>query len=438
MGKRLLIWQKNILSKTAMPLFNIIKNETYSGITRIINSLDRNPAHQTFGCLDRPYWYYRSYKNFPSSIHQTCLYGLAKIIDTDLFPDLKKEKIINWIKAGIHYWIKIQNKNGTYNEWYENEQSFCPTAFSQLMLSNFLAMPFIQQDKELEKDIIHSLEKSSHWLLSSRNYLAGNQMIAAWVGLYQLKKMGMVEKNKFESFQNDVLKMQNEEGWFSEYGGFDLGYSSLCLDLFSYSDLSNEYHKPIKKLIQMMSHFVRENWFLSGVLNSRNTSHLFPRGIFYFADFCPEGKLLASHLQNLIEKEKTTKPSTVDDWFFNYFYFNSFAMTLIQLNAKKITDYKIQDDAKPTQTHFKNAGIYAVEDQKNAIIVQLKKNGIVKKISESSSELLGMYQSSHKATDQFLTSDYFSQVQQVDVIKKEHEIAIKLPILLFQHKNKRP
>lgn len=56
-----------------------------------------------------------------------------------------------------------------------------------------------------------------------------------------------------------ILKLQTGEGWFPEYGGADIGYLSVSLDMLAeYYSLSRDekVREPINRMVEFLKYFV--------------------------------------------------------------------------------------------------------------------------------------------------------------------------------------
>ena len=60
----------------------------------------------------------------------------------------------------MNYLVKIQNKDGSFNEWYPYENSFVASAFSSYAVSEtLLILPELKSEK-----LTKALEKSAAWI----------------------------------------------------------------------------------------------------------------------------------------------------------------------------------------------------------------------------------------------------------------------------------
>jgi len=136
--------------------------------------------------------------------------------------------------AGIKFLIDNQNKNGSFDEWYANENSFCASAYTGYYLSNLINEKI---KINFKKDIIICLEKLNKYLDNKSNFTNFNQELAKFAFQSKLQK-------KYNSkYLNLIFKKTLEYENF-EYGGLDLGYLSVNLMILS-DLLTNRFNNKI-------------------------------------------------------------------------------------------------------------------------------------------------------------------------------------------------
>src|SRR3990170_4847496 len=104
-------------------------DESYSEIAHVMSYLDRNSASATYGCFDRRYWSWRIGDMANASL-QYGMYPLAwlwKHDDTGAYKGAGN--VLEWIQAAIRFTAKIQKGNGSFNQFFLNEQSVGTTYY---------------------------------------------------------------------------------------------------------------------------------------------------------------------------------------------------------------------------------------------------------------------------------------------------------------------
>ena len=160
--------------------FNLFSRKTMGLIPRFIGFLDRDENSESYGCFDRYYWLYRQ-KDFPNIRFQECAYLFALLYSYD-FPGNKyfnKKILFEWTKASINYiYNSIARRDGSFDELYPNERSFCGTSFTTYLITEAAIL--------LAIDIPNNIRKTGQWLLKNNNTELTNQMAASVMALYNI------------------------------------------------------------------------------------------------------------------------------------------------------------------------------------------------------------------------------------------------------------
>jgi len=94
---------------------------------RFLGLCDRRQGTTTLGCFDRYYWCYKVHDlanaRFQEAIQYFALF--QEHCHSDAQP-----KMVELIKDAIHYWAKLRHGDGSVDEIYPWERSFCATSMS--------------------------------------------------------------------------------------------------------------------------------------------------------------------------------------------------------------------------------------------------------------------------------------------------------------------
>ena len=126
------------------------------------------------------------------------------------------------IYPSIQFLLKNQCRNGSFDEWYKNENSYCATAHVSFLFASNLKY----FDNYLKLKILPKINKSYNYLKNRSNNDSANQDIANLSFQYFYK--GNISK---KLLGNIDYKLENLKG--IEYGGYDLGYLTVNLNIFS-------------------------------------------------------------------------------------------------------------------------------------------------------------------------------------------------------------
>src|SRR5688572_11670500 len=97
-------------------------------IARARGLVDRAEQSRTFGVANRSFWYYRTLTDFPGGSWQQVMLGFA-VLSTSSDPEIHAAEMHELARATLRAWLGAQHRDGSVDEWYLNERSYCATAF---------------------------------------------------------------------------------------------------------------------------------------------------------------------------------------------------------------------------------------------------------------------------------------------------------------------
>ncbi|MEA3254631.1 MAG: hypothetical protein U9Q22_02230 [Candidatus Altiarchaeota archaeon] len=355
---------------------DVYLREVLKQTPRLLSLLDRNPLSKTYGCFDRQYWHY-TVIDFPCARSQEAALTLALLysIDHEMNIYYKNKSVLDWINAALKFWTRIQEGNGSFNEWYPNENSLVATAFSSYAISETLLL--LGDEIKGRDEVISSLKKAAKWLMKKDEDRAVNQGTGAAVFLYNIFLLTGDEEYRKSSEKKIgfILSKQDKEGWFPEYGGADIGYLSLAIDYLSkYYKKSNNRRilKHLKDSVEFISFFIQQNHLFGGIYGSRNTSYLIPHGFEILSREIPTAALISGCIRKALESKKAVSPHSLDDRYLTY-------ITYTNLQA-----YVDSGDTGvghlPNQQEFvrnlPNSGFWIYGDKHIYLVTNYKKGGV--------------------------------------------------------------
>lgn len=301
-------------------------------LPRALALMDRDPTSPTYGSMDRAYWYYRTLTNFPGAVWQQPMVAFAAMAAArhKSNPHAGDPQLIEAAAAALLAWTNAQHRSGAFDEWYRNEFSYCPTAITTAgAVVTLRLLGDIKTDARSRA--LESIRRGGNWLARRYNHGVSNQNLASAValsGLAWFERDGIWEKRTtalLERIAND----QSSEGWFPEYGGFDLGYSTLALDFLALAGSFGFQHltDPMaERLANLLLEIVEGDKAMPGRIGSRGTSHVFLSGAISLSSRIPAMQTLAGRLLGIHAAGLAAGPGDVDDRYFAYFYFPAFAL----------------------------------------------------------------------------------------------------------------
>ena len=273
--------------------------------------------------------------------------------------------------AQIYYWMKIQNRNGSFDEFFPMEESFVATAFT--LYSSCLSIKLLNEDPTFIRDIAF---KACQFLSSYGNPGASNQIAAAIAGMNQYSDLfsDTSFNTTVKKLVDVLLESQSDEGWTPEYGGFDTGYQSITLGWLSdYNSKKKDkrINDSLVKIIEFLSNFIHPDGTIGGEYGSRSTSFLAPHG---FAFNIGNTDLASSFMRKIfIEDSKVN--NSIDDRYICHFLLPSYLLSIKSLTQPigKTVDLPCRRNFSKV---FNDAGIIIKSKPKYYFICSLKKNGV--------------------------------------------------------------
>ena len=287
----------------------IYLKEILNQMPRILSLQNRNKLSKTYGCFDRNYWQYQTKDISFTSLQEGTL-TLALIYNTKNTIYFKNKKILEWIKAGIDFWQKLQKKDGSFDSVYPNEKSIVATAFSSYAISETLLK------LNIRGNVIDNLIKACNWLKDKHEFRVQNQeagTVIAFYNCYLLTKKEWLKEEAEKRIRR--LEELQIEGWFLEYGGADIGYLTLTI-----SYLANYYKKSkdktAKRILNKAIDFLYENL---GSIGTRNTKYLMPFGIEIMAGENKKARDIAGYIRTKTIYQEIPAPYCFDDQYLIHF-----------------------------------------------------------------------------------------------------------------------
>lgn len=269
------------------------------------------------GVGDRQYvsW---GFIDFANGTYQGAAHGLSLLIVNELLPTwLSQHECIRFIERIFHGTKAITRSDGSLEEAFPHEGSFCVTALVVFDLLESLRLLKMEEAKqshciEIIKPLVGFLMRSdeSHGLIS-------NHLSTASAALYLWHDMTGDEsaERKGRELVDRVLSNASSEGWFLEYSGADPGYQSLCLHYLSCLDELRpdlELRPWLEQGVRFLSYFVHPDGSFGGCYGSRRTRFYYPTCAEYLASEVPIAARMSSFMRQSIEDRSTVGLASMD------------------------------------------------------------------------------------------------------------------------------
>ena len=364
-------------------------DETHRNVPRLLALFDNDCTSSSYGMGDRYYWAW-GLIDFGNGTFQGAAHGMARLWRAGLWPcPTPKEQFIGRINALFIGAERLMRKDGSLEEAFPNEGSYCVTALVAFDLLCALDLLSAELDNDLAKhwqatiaQMIGYLKKAdeTHALIS--NHLA--TAVAALLRWHQLIGDNGAEL-KARLLLDRILDHQSEEGWFKEYEGADPGYQTLCTYYLA------DVHKlrqdlgllePLRRSIQFLWHFAHPDGSFGGLYGSRCTRFYYPAGIEMLSEEIPEAAALASYMSASIAKQSVVTLSAMDEPNFIPM-FNAYAWAATLQDEIKSGSNNRSVPTLPCQSHeplrlnFLQAGLWIDRGPSHYTVVSAHKGGVV-------------------------------------------------------------
>jgi hypothetical protein len=342
---------------------------------RLLTQACRDENSPFYGCFDRNWWHYRI-RDFSSAILQQGGYTAHLYSQLEGYTKYDHE-LKQLARAATVFWNMRAKKRGAFEEYYPWEQGYPPLAFSSLAMAKLALDEIVHPD-----EIAVGLKKAAKQVQRRFESQAGNQQVAGLAALAVIRKISpeLVNDEKYNSLKKHTLALQNEEGWYTEYDGPDLGYLSVTLDcLWDLYDVTNDtdYLASAEKALGFMHSFVAHRFEGAGMHNARNTDYIVPYGICRFkehedASVREKSEAMLTLLYDRMEDENHFFHA-IDDRYWSHYIGHSLVRAELFLQGK-VNPATIGSTAKRGESateaadKTKKAGKITLETVREAII----------------------------------------------------------------------
>lgn len=363
-------------------MHEVYLNQVYSVLPRILSLYDTDSSSDTYGMGDRYHWAW-GLIDFGNGTYQGAAHGLARLLTHDLLPQkFDTKKILNRIDAMFSATRRLCRKDGSMEEAFPYEGSFCVTAlvaYDLISTIDLLENSLDNDQKNKYLDIIRPLISYLHHA-EETHAIISNHLATAVAALYKWQKVsGESAENRGYELLQIILKNQSTEGWFKEYDGPDPGYQTLCT--YYLADIHRMKPalcllEPLKKSIEFLWHFAHPDGSFGGIYGSRNTRFYYPAGIEWLSNEIPEAACLAEYMRNSIRHNKVVNLLTMDES--NLIpMFNAYCWAATcdeEINDRPILP--CQSD-KAFRKYYDEAGLLLDSENNHYTIVSTNKGGVV-------------------------------------------------------------
>lgn len=366
-----------------MPSDNPYLQEVHTNLPRLLALFDQDPFSPTLGIGDRLYWSWKL-KDFGNGTFQGAVHGLARLVSAKALPEwLSEASILKRIDAMIMAARRLMRRDGSLEEAFPYESSFCVTALVAYDLLSCIALLRGRLSAEQEErwlDVVAPMidflarADETHALIS--NHLA--TAVAALLRWHDLT--GESTDARAHELLNRILEHASSEGWFKEYDGADPGYQTLALYyLADVSALKPEWglSSVLAKACEFLSYFVHPDGSFGGPYGSRDTRFFCPGGIEWLAHSVPAAAAVAIAMRDSIAEKRTVTLSAIDESNLVPF-FNAYCKAAIDFRGRSVPALKLPClTLGPWRNVFPEAGLLIERGKHGYTVMSWHKGGVV-------------------------------------------------------------
>lgn len=406
---------------------------------RLLTQACRDVTSPFYGCFDRNWWHYRI-RDFPSVMLQQGGYTAYLCSGVDRFTEHGQE-LRELAHASALFWNRRAAKRGAFEEYYPWERGYPPLAFSTLAMAKLLLEEVVYFE-----EIAKGLRKAARQLQRRFERQAGNQQVAGLAALAVIRKVrpALVNQQQFDRLKQKTLALQDEEGWFTEYDGPDLGYLSVTLDcLWDLYDVTGDrdYLVSAEKAFDFLHGFVMRRGGGAGMLNARNTDYIVPYGICRFVEHSDKGlQEKGRDLLTMLFSDTGSQDhffSAIDDRYWSHYIGHSVvraAQVLEKAGAGKRSQRKVSPGIVPEQDFSYEQAGYLFRDvghKETKLLVAVRKGGVFSVFNSSGTMLSDYGWVARKGKKQYV-NHWWSDSWKVEISGNSLEVKGNL----FPHREK--
>jgi hypothetical protein len=294
-----------------------LRRHVEDGCRRLLTEQNRDPYTPTYGCFDRRYWGWKLV-DYAEATFQRGVYPLAWQL-WRAGHGHEAEVIAESMRAGLAFALRVQHRDGSFDQAFPNEHSFGATAFLLHPLLAAYDAVAETSPRALRDAVERGLLQAGRFLCSAdethghiANHLAG-AALSLFAAAQRFSEPAFA--SRAERLVEQVLKRSSPEGWFLEYDGADPGYQTLCL-----SYLAQIYRlRPdsvlraaLERAVSFLAWFVHPDGTFAGEYGSRRTGVFYPGGFALLADEMPLARSILRTMVSSIVAGRTPSPRHID------------------------------------------------------------------------------------------------------------------------------
>lgn len=356
-------------------------------VNRLVSRCNREPFSSTYGSFDRTHWGWK-FTDFPGARFQEAAYALAWLYRTNApgNPLFAHPDSLEWTRAAIAYWRRLQYPDGSFDEAYPFERSLAATAFTAFYLGEALSLIGDKLEPDERRESVEVFRRAGDWLCRNdeTHGVLSNHLAVAAAALAVIERITNEPRYgvRCRHFLDRIYARQSPEGWYEEYGGADIGYQTHGIFyLARIWQMSGDATllESLRAAIGFLKHFVHPDRTIGGEYGSRNTEFYFPAGFEILASVLPDAAAIAGFLRPSVAAGGIAGLTSVDAYNFlpllNNHLFAHDAAPAADAAIAVAENLPCQKDGA---WDFPDAGLYVRGMATRFVVVGASKGGVVK------------------------------------------------------------
>lgn len=365
-------------------------------VPRLLSLEDRNPFSPTHGCCNREYWLCRS-TDFPNSIAQFGIHALALAWRHEMPGNIYHQhpKVAEWIVAAMAYWMRIQKRDGSFDEFYPNERGWAgPTGFLlYAMIDSYRLLGGAFPD-HLRERFLEACDRAARYLgrWDEPGVLANHHAMAVLPVFEAARLLDCREHwDGYQAKLDAFYSYCDPEGWCLEYDGADPGYLSATVSFLGkiYKHRGQEERvrrdprmgEVMRRAVDFCAWFAYPNGHYAGTIGSRQTLHFYPHGFELLAPEYPLAGAVADHMLEGLKAGALVPPAVQGDRYFQY-RIPEFLLSWVDYGRRpwdRAEDRpRLPWEGDPVERYFERGGFYMRKTPRTYLVVNLAKGGVIK------------------------------------------------------------
>ena len=279
---------------------------------------DTDPLSPTFGVGDRLYWAWKL-SDFGNGTFQGTAHGLARLLNAGLMPPAYSESaVLGRIDSIFDGARRLTRKNGSLEEAYPFESSFCVTSLVAFDLLCAVELLGARISDIVRRRYLAIIAPMIRFLQSNdeSHAVISNHLATAAAALFRWADACSGDgEERGRELLDRILHEQSSEGWFREYQGADPGYQTLAT--YYLADIHERREaaglaEPLERSIRFLWHFAHPDGSFGGLYGSRNTRIFIPAGLELLAGRSAEAARLCRFMRGAIAARRTVTVDVID------------------------------------------------------------------------------------------------------------------------------